>query len=43
MNGPKCQLVVKESKLEEARIIFPNTDIEITKGTRVLGSVIGDS
>ena len=43
VNGLKCQLVVKESKLEDARIIFANTDVKITKGTCPLGSVIGDS
>ena len=43
MNGFKYQLVIKESKQEDARIIFANTDVKITKGKCLLGSVIGDS
>ena len=37
----KCQLIVKDEKYNEAIKRFKKTEIEMKKGARVLGSVIG--
>ena len=41
MKASKCQLIVKDEKYHEAIKVFRNTEIEMKKGARVLGSVIG--
>lgn len=43
VNAPKCQLIIKDDALQEALSCFSGTNVEITLGTRVLGSVIGNS
>ena len=42
VNAPKCKLIVKENGISKARDCFQDTEITITTGDRVLGSVIGD-
>ena len=42
VNAPKCQLIVKNCLRKKAERIFKNSEVEITDGTRVLGSVIGE-
>ena len=39
VNAPKCQLIVKNCLRKKAERIFKNSEVEITDGTRVLGSV----
>ena len=41
VKASKYQLIVKDEKYNEAIKTFTNIEIEIKKGTRVLGSVIG--
>ena len=41
VKASKCQLIVKDEKLGEAKKIFENTGITMKAGARVLGSVIG--
>ena len=41
VKASKCQLVVNDEKLEEAKKFFKNTGIIIKTGARVLGSIIG--
>ena len=40
--APKCQLIVKNCLRKKAERIFKNSEVEITDGTRVLGSAIGE-
>ena len=40
VKGLKCQLIVKDEKYNEAMKVFKNTEIEMKKGARVLGSAI---
>ena len=41
VKASKCQLNVKDEKYNEAIKVFKNIEIEMKKGARVLGSVIG--
>ena len=41
VKASKCQLIVKDEKYNEAIKKFKNNEIEMKKGVRVLGSVIG--
>ena len=43
VNPPKCQLIIKPGGERQASIEFAGTNVEITQGARVLGSVIGSS
>ena len=43
VNPPKCQLIIKPGGERQASIEFEGTNVEITQGARVLGSVIGSS
>ena len=40
-NAPKCHVIVKKEKMELALEPFAGSDVQITLGARVLGSVIG--
>ena len=41
VNAPECQVLVKKGKMEFALETFAGSNVQITLGTRVLGSVIG--
>ena len=41
VNAPKCQVVVKKEKMDLALETFAGSNVQITLGNRVLGSVIG--
>ena len=41
VKASKCQLIVKDEKYNEAIKVLKNIEIEMKKGSRVLGSVIG--
>ena len=43
VNPPKCQLIIKPGGKRQASTVFAGTNVEITQGARVLGSVIGSS
>ena len=43
VNPPKCQLIIKPGGERQASTEFAGTNVEITQGARVLGSVIGSS
>ena len=43
VNPPKCQLIIKPGGERQASSEFAGTNVEITQGARVLGSVIGSS
>ena len=43
VNPPKCQLIIKPGGECQASIELAGTNVEITQGARVLGSVIGSS
>ena len=43
VNPPKCQLIIKPGGERQASTEFAGTNVEITQGARVLGSVIGGS
>ena len=43
VNPPKCQLINKPGGERQASTEFAGTNVEITQGARVLGSVIGSS
>ena len=43
VNPPKCQLIIKPGGESQASFEFAGTNVEITQGARVLGSVIGSS
>ena len=43
VNPPKCQLIIKPGGERHASTEIAGTNMEITQGTRVLGSVIGSS
>ena len=43
VNPPKCQLIIKPGGERQASTVFAGTNVEITQGARVLGSVIGSS
>ena len=43
VNPPKCQLIIKPGGEPQATTEFAGTNVEITQGARVLGSVIGSS
>ena len=43
VNLPKCQLIIKPGAERQASTVFAGTNVEITQGARVLGSVIGSS
>ena len=42
VNAPKCQLIVRNCLHKKAERISKNSEVEITDGNRVLGSVIGE-
>ena len=42
VNPPKCQLIIKPGD-RQALTVFAGTNVKITQGARVLGSVIGSS
>ena len=41
VNAPKCQVIVRKEKMDLALETFAGSNVQITIGTRVLGSVIG--
>ena len=41
VNAPKCQVIVKKDKMDLALETFAGSNVQITLGTRVLGSVKG--
>jgi hypothetical protein len=41
--GRKSKLIVKPDKFEEAKILFKDTEIELTEGQRDLGAAIGST
>ena len=41
VNAPKCQVIVEKEKMDLALETFAGSNVQITLGTRVLGSVIG--
>ena len=43
VNTPKCQLTIKPGGERQASTVFAGTNIDITQGARVLGSVTGSS
>ena len=43
VNPPKCQLIIKPGSERQTSTEFAGTNVEITQGARVLGSVIGSS
>ena len=43
VNPPKCQFIIKPGGERQASTKFAGTNVEITQGARVLGSVIGSS
>ena len=43
VNPPKCQLIIQPGGERQASTVFAGTNVEITQGARVLGSVIGSS
>ena len=43
VNPPKCQLIIKPGGERQLSTVFAGTNVEITQGARVLGSVIGSS
>ena len=43
VNTPNCQLIIKPGGERQASTEFAGTNVEITQGARVLGSVIGSS
>ena len=43
VNPPKCQLIIKPGGERQTSTLFAGTNVEITHGARVLGSVIGSS
>ena len=43
VNPPECHLIIKPGGERQASTVFAGTKLEITQGSRVLGSVIGSS
>ena len=43
VNPPKCQLIIMPGGKRQSSTVFAGTNVEITQGARVLGSVIGSS
>ena len=43
VNPPKCQLIIMPGDERQSSTVFAGTNVEITQGARVLGSVIGSS
>ena len=43
VNPPKCQLIIKPGGERQASTVFAGTNVEMTQGGRVRGSVIGSS